>query len=180
MIDDTELLRRVRLQDESALTVIFDTYYLRIYRYIYHHVHHQQTAEDLSAEVFVKFTSEIAKGRGPKRHLTGWLYRVAHNIVIDEARRFTYRDHERLGEAIQSEDADVEGMVEDIVLLENTRQALLQLTYKQRIAIILKYLEGMENEEIARILKVSVGAVKSRLHLGLAAMRRYLKRTKSI
>ena len=180
MSDDIELLRSVRSQDESALAVIFDTYFLPIYRYIYHHIPHQQTAEDLSAEVFVKLASDVAKGSGPKQHLSGWLYRVAHNVVIDEARRYTHRDHEPLDETITSEAPDVESTVEDIVLLENARQALLQLTYKQRIAIILRYLEGMENEEVARILKVSVGTVKARLHRGLAAMRRYWIRTKRI
>lgn len=180
MSDDIELLRLVRSQDASALAEVFDTYYLPIYRYIYHHVRHQQTAEDLSAEVFVKLASDTAKGRGPEEHLRGWLYRVAHNIVIDEVRRSTHRDHEPLDEAMTSEEPDVEARVEDSVLVGNAYQALLRLTSKQRRTIILRYLEGMENVEIARILQVPVGTVKARLHRGLAAMRRYLKRTKGI
>jgi RNA polymerase sigma-70 factor (ECF subfamily) len=178
LVDENELLDRARSLDEAALGQVFDTYYPRIYRYMYHHVHHQETAEELGAEVFVRLVSEIANGRGPRRHLTGWLYRVAHNLVIDDARRYAHRDHEPLDESAASPDPDVEAAVGDAVLYESARQALAQLTPKQRTAIVLRYLEGLENNEIAHLLKVSVGTVKARLHRGLAAMRRYLARTK--
>ena len=158
--------------------MVFDTYYPRVYRYIYHHVRHQETAEDLGAEVFCRLVSEIARGRGPRRHLVGWLYRVAHNLVIDHTRRYAHRGHELLDEATTSEDPDVETTVGDTILYESAREALSQLTPGQRAAIVLRYLEGMENQEIARLLKVPVGTVKARLRRGLASMRRYLVGTR--
>ena len=127
---------------------------------------------------FVKLVSEIAKGRGPRRHLTGWLYRVAHNLVIDDARRHVHRDHELLDEATTSEDPDLETTVGDVVLYKSTHQALSRLTPRQRTAIVLRYMEGLGNQEIARLLKVPVATVKARLHRGLASMRRHLARTK--
>lgn len=177
MVDERELLDRARSLDESALGVIFDTYYPLLYRYVYHHVRHKATAEDLTAEVFVRMLAQIAKGRGPKRHLKAWLYRVAYNLVVDDSRRRVHRDHEPLDERMTSAEQDIEAQAQRAIMWQHARIALEQLTPKQRTVIILKYLEGMENAEIARILSTSVGAVKSLQHRGLASMRRYLVRT---
>lgn len=177
MVDETELLRRARSLDEDALGTIFDTYYPLVYRYIYHHVRHEQTAEDLGAEVFERLVSEIGRGRGPTRNLVGWMYRVAHNLVIDDARAYAYRNHEQLAEAPVNEDTDVETRADDAVRYDRACQALAALTPNQRTVIVLRYMEGLENAEVARLLDVPVSAVKSRLRRGLAATRRYLVRT---
>ena len=175
MVDEQELLRRLGSLDEDAVGTVFDTYYQHLYRYIYRHVHHQVTAEDLAAEVFTRMLAQIAKGRGPQRNLRAWLYRVAHNLVIDEARRSVHRDHEQLDEQAVSAGQDVEAEVQATVLRQQARDALGRLTVKQRSAIILRFLEGLENEEAARILGMSIGAVKALQHRGLASMRRYLR-----
>jgi RNA polymerase sigma-70 factor (ECF subfamily) len=163
--------------EEEALGIVFDTYYLPLYRYIYHHVGHKETAEDLAADVFTRLLKSIQKGRGPNRHLRAWLYRVARNLVTDEFRRFEHRDHEPLDQRMRSSTPGVLEQVDLTVLSQQARWALRKLTVKQRDVIILKYLEGYENEEIADVLNTSVGAVKSRQHRGLAAIRRHLIRT---
>ena len=61
-----ELLHRARLLEQEALGEIYDCYYEPLYRYIYHHVRHRGTAEDLTAEVFARMRSQLARGRGPK------------------------------------------------------------------------------------------------------------------
>jgi RNA polymerase sigma-70 factor (ECF subfamily) len=177
LIDEQELLHQARTLDESALGAIFDTYYQPLYRYIYYHVRHKETAEDLTADLFSRMQAQIAKGRGPTRHLKAWLYRVAHNLVIDESRRRVHRDHEPLDERIASCEQDVETQVQTSILQQQAWNALDKLTAKQRTVIVLRFLEGQGNEEIARILKMPVGAVKSLQHRGLASMRRHLART---
>lgn len=62
--DERDLLRRVRALEEEALGTVFDTYYQPLYRYIYHRVGHQETAEDLTADVFNRLLKEIDRGRG--------------------------------------------------------------------------------------------------------------------
>lgn len=180
LTDERELLRRARLLDEDAVGAIYDTYYPRLYRYIFHHVHSQVIAEDLAIEVFTRMLAQIAKGRGPRWNLRAWLYRVAHNLVIDEARRSVHRDHEPLDEQAVSAGQDVEAEVQATLLQQQARVALSKLTVKQRAVIILKFLEGLENEEIARLLKMTVGAVKALQRRGLASMRRYLMRVGAI
>ncbi len=177
MTDEQALLRRARSLDDTALGAIFDTYYPLLYRYIYHHAGHQATAEDLTAEVFTRMLEQLADGLGPRRHLKAWLYRVAHNLVVDESRRRIHRDHEPLEEGMVSSEQDVEAHTERAMWQQQARAALEELTPKQRAVVILKYLEGYENKEVSRILEISVGAVKSLQHRALAAMRRHLEQT---
>ena len=177
MVKEQALLRGARELDEPALSTIFETYYLPLYRYIYQHLRHRATAEDLTAEVFSRMLEQLAKGRGPDQHLRAWLYRVAHNLVIDHARRQVHRDHDPLDEGMVSTEQDVEMEVHGAIQRERAVTALQRLTPAQRAVIILKYLEGYTNQEISSMLDLSVGAVKALQHRGLASMRRYLAGT---
>ncbi len=172
--DERELLRQARELDETALATIFDLYYRPLYRYIYHHVGNVATAEDHTAEVFRRFLEQVTEKRGPKDYLRAWLFRVAHNLVVDEARRNARRPQRALNEEIVAGGPDVAGQAHNAILHEQAHEALARLTARQREVIILKFLEGLENEEIARILRLSVGAVKALQHRGLGAMRRHL------
>jgi RNA polymerase sigma-70 factor (ECF subfamily) len=175
LIEEQDLLQRARSLDEAALGTIFDTYFPVLYRYIYHHVHHQQAAEDLTAEVFARMLEQLARGHGPRHHLRAWLYRVAHNLVVDDSRRRIHRDHEPLDEQVVTSEGDVHEQTEASILREHARSALMELTPAQRAVIVLKFLEGYENREVARILDTTVGAVKALQHRALAAMQQHLQ-----
>ena len=117
-----------------------------------------------------------ADGRGPTRHLNAWLYRVAHNLVVDESRRRVQRDHDPLDEGTAAAEESVEAHTEMAIWRQQARAALVELTPNQRAVLILRFLEGYENKEISRVLQTSVGAVKALQHRALAAMRRHLER----
>ncbi len=170
LIEERDLLRRARQLDEAALATVFDTYFPALYRYFYHHVHQAQAAEDLAAEVFCRMLEQLAKGCGPRKHLRAWLYRVAYNLVVDDSRRRVYRDHDSLEEDTAWAKVDLEEQTDASLLRSEAREALMALTPLQREVIILKFLEGYENREVARILGTTVGAVKALQHRGLAAM----------
>ena len=178
MVEEQALLRGARELDEPALSTIFETYYLPLYRYIYQHLRHRATAEDLTAEVFSRMLEQLAGGRGPDQHLRAWLYRVAHNLVIDNARRQVHRDHDSLDEGMVSSGQDLKREVHGAIQRQQAGAALQRLTPMQRAVIILKYLEGYTNKEISSILELSVGAVKALQHRGLASMRRYSAQTR--
>jgi RNA polymerase sigma-70 factor (ECF subfamily) len=171
------LLQRAQALEERALTEIFDTYYLPLYRYIYHHVGHVATAEDLTAEVFHRLLAKLHAGRGPRKRLKPWLFRVAHSIVVDEARRQMHRNHQSLDERLPADAPPVDEQAQQSILSAEARRALRELTPKQRSVIVLKFLFGMDNAEVAQILTLPVGAVKALQHRGLAALRRKLSRT---
>lgn len=174
MESEIQLLRQAREFDEQALGSIFDTYYRPLYRYLYHQTGHIQTAEDLTAKVFQRFLEALHKGQGPEKNIRAWLFKVAHHLAIDESRRLVFRDHIPLDENL----ADVQMGIDDHLYITNeterVRLALNKLTPQQRAVIILHFLEGLENAEIARILHSTIGAVKALQHRALATLRRQL------
>jgi RNA polymerase sigma-70 factor (ECF subfamily) len=107
--------------------------------------------------------------------LSGWLYRVAHNLIVDELRRHQHRDHEpldgTLGETLRAESDTLDQLVGHALAAERVRRALLALTDEQREIIVLKFLEGFSNAEVAEITGKTVGAVKALQHRGLCALR---------
>jgi RNA polymerase sigma-70 factor (ECF subfamily) len=173
-MDDEALLRRARTLDESALAAIFDRYFLPLYRYIYHHTGHVETSEDLAAEVFQRLLLHLRQGNGPQRCLKSWLYRVAHNLIVDESRRALPRLQTPLKENLPAARPDIDAQADQAILAQSARCALACLTPGQRSIIILKFLEGLDNTEIACIVDLPVGAVKSLQHRALNALRRTL------
>lgn len=178
MDDEAELLKRARALDTDALAAIFDRYYSGLYRYIYLHTGHTETAEDLSAQVFRRLLEKLRDGTGPDRYLKAWLFRVASNLVVDEVRRARHRDHLPLDEQLQADDSP-ERTTEASLLARQLFTALGGLTVGQRSAIIMRYLMDMPNDEIASILQMTVGAVKAQQHRGLVALRRALNEENS-
>ena len=174
MNNEQALLKRAHVFDEEALAAIFDTYYVPLYRYIYHHVGHVETAEDLTAKTFQRMLEQFNKGKGPKSHLKAWLYRVAHNLVVDESRRQKHRDHAPLDDSLPAGGSRPEEQAQQTILAEQAKRALHHLSPKQRAVVILKYLMGMNNDEVAHTLAISTGAVTSLQQRGLAALRRNL------
>jgi RNA polymerase sigma-70 factor (ECF subfamily) len=174
--DETELLRRARDLDELALAAVFDTYYEPLYRYVYHHVGHSAAAEDLTAEVFNRLLVKLEEGNGPERYLQAWLYRVAHNLIVDDARRRKHRDHDPLDPQMADDGTGTAARAHDAIMAGHVRHALSVLTEKQRAVVVMKYLEGWENAEIAHTLGISTGAVKSLRFRGIEALRRELAR----
>jgi RNA polymerase sigma-70 factor (ECF subfamily) len=173
--DEGELLEGARRLDEAALSTIFDLYYEPLYRYIYRHIGVSLTAEDLVADVFRSFLEQLRVQRGPTTYLKAWLYRVAHNLIVDELRRNKHRVHEQLDEEWRSPGPQVQDEVQQSLARQVTEAALRSLTGKQRAVLELKYLHGLDTEEIAETLKMSTGTVKALQHRGLQAMRRHLK-----
>lgn len=171
---DALRLARARALDRNTLGGIYDEFQPLIYSYIYRRVGDVESARDLTAEVFRRFLQAIANGNGPSEQLRAWLYRVAHNLIIDHYRRRQNRDGLPLEERIASRDAEPDSTAELHMQCDAVRLALAQLTADQQQIIALKFLEGLSNEEVAGITDKSVGAVKALQHRALAALRRQL------
>jgi RNA polymerase sigma-70 factor (ECF subfamily) len=178
MPDEAQLLRQARQFDEGALSWIYQNYHDAIYRYLYHHLGEPQTAQDLASEVFGRFLQSLRDGAGPTQQLAAWLYRVAHNLVVDELRCRKHRDHESLegipGNSLGADSENPEDLTGNALATQRLRQALYALTEEQREVIVLKYLQGLDNEEVAAITGKTVGAVKALQHRGLGALRVHL------
>lgn len=163
-----------RALDRDRLAAIYDEYHQLIYRYVYRQVGDVETARDLAAEVFHRLLRIAQSGGGPDRHPKAWLYRTAHNIVVDHYRRQQHRRHLPLDDELMIANDDPAGSAERHLSGAQVRAALQHLTPDQRQVITLKFLEGLSNQEVAVVLDKPVGAVKSLQHRGLAALQRQL------
>jgi RNA polymerase sigma-70 factor (ECF subfamily) len=171
---DPELLPRARQLDHQALAKIYDLHSPGLYRYAMRLLGDQVLAEDCVAETFSRFLQALQANRGPENFLQAYLYRIAHNWISDYYQREP-APTEELTEEYQDDQADPEEDTNRRQRQERLRVALRQLTPDQQQVIALKYLEGWENEEIARTLKKPVGAVKSLQHRALGTLQRILQ-----
>ncbi|MBE0481376.1 MAG: sigma-70 family RNA polymerase sigma factor [Dehalococcoidia bacterium] len=175
-IDDIEIRRlveRAAKGDIEAFGEIYSIHLDRIYRYIFCHVRDRAAAEDLTEEVFMKAWDSLAKFKWQGFRFSSWLYRIAHNHMIDHFRNNRYcrpltvdlplvddRGPEREAEANQ---------VRSILL-----DALSNLPKQQKQLITLKFIEGLDNSEIGHIMKKSEGAVRIMQMRALQALRESL------
>ncbi len=85
--DERLLLERAGACDEAALSELYDRYAGKIYSYIFYRVGDPDLAEDLTASVFIKVLDALQSSKGWQSSFSGWLYRIAHNAVVDYFRR---------------------------------------------------------------------------------------------
>lgn len=175
-IEDSEilLLERARKLDEAALVSIYDRYHPVVYRYLYRQIGDVDTARDLAAEVFHRLLVALHAGKGPRDHLVAWLYRTAHNALVDHYRRQQHRCHLSLEEGIVADDNTPVEAAEHHLLVTQLRGALQRLSPDQQQVIALKFLEGLSNEQVALIMGKSVGAIKALQHRALSTLQRHM------
>ncbi len=170
---ECSLIDKARRFDQEALAEIYDQYSPGIYRYAYRLLGDTCMAEDCVAETFSRFLRSLQNGGGPRDQLSAYLYRVAHNWITDQYRRSPPPSLE-LDEDAADELEGVEDTISGKQQGERLRAALMLLTPDQRQVIVLKFLNGWENDTIARAIQKPVGAVKALQHRALGSLRRML------
>lgn len=180
--DDLELLRRFASGDAAAFEEIVRAYQGRIVTLCRYLLGNAADADDAAQDVFVKAFKNLRNFR-PEAALYTWLYRIAVNTCIDRRRRPFFLSLFRADEGgegsgepfpgLQSEAPSPEQLVESQQISEEIQRALKKLSPKLRAAIVLKEIEGLRYEEIAEVLEISLGTVKSRI----SRAREELKRT---
>jgi RNA polymerase sigma-70 factor (ECF subfamily) len=164
--------------DQATLAKIYDLYSPELYRYAARFLGDLSMAEDCVADTFSRFLKALSAGRGPKDHLRAYLYRIAHNLIVDYYRRTP--DMVELKETHSGTDNTPEQEADLRMRQAQMRKAIQQLTPDQQQVIAFKYLQGWENEEIAQALDKPVGAIKSLQHRALASLQRILSKEKPL
>lgn len=173
---EEEWLDGARELNQEALASIYDAFSSALFRYTFRLLDNEEAAEDVVAETFCRFLRSVRAGGGPHNHLKAYLYRIAHNLIVDRYRRNPPMelsldpDIVMLHSMSGNPEKTVEGLSEQV----EVRRSLWKLTADQRQVIVLKYFDGMSNQEVSEVLGKPVGAVKSLQHRGLNALRRLL------
>jgi RNA polymerase sigma-70 factor (ECF subfamily) len=147
--DDQALLAGARMYDEGALGEIYSRYSTELYRYAVRLLGDVHLAEDCVAETYSRFLQALGRGRGPQAYLRAYLYRVAHNWIVDHFRRSPPQAVPLDPELAASNEADPSVVVAARMDQDRLRLALLEVTPDQRQVLVLRYLEGFSNEDRA-------------------------------
>ncbi|UCG92933.1 MAG: RNA polymerase sigma factor [candidate division WOR-3 bacterium] len=168
-----KIIEGAKHDDAEALERLAEYVYPRIFSYIYYRVHHTEDAEDLTSEVIVKMIKALKKQHG---HFHAWMYKIASNALIDFYRKRAVRSEISLSEMTRAIPDTSVNFSKQILLRKNLKPALAALTEEQRQVIILKFIQEHENEEIAKIMGKSIGAVKLLQFRALKSLRKYFER----
>lgn len=170
------LLSRAKAGEQAAFGQIYDHFFKKIYTFIYFRVGHKEVAEDLTEDVFLKAFGKIA-GISKDGSLEAWLYQIARNQVID------YYREKKLTVALEEVEntLEYETNVIDIVNLERQQMIFLKLLKElgaeQQIVLKLKFLENLDNAEIAELLHKNEGAIRVIQHRAIAKLQELIKKS---
>ena len=180
--DDLSLIKRFKASDASAFDEIILKYQDRIYNVCRYMLGNARDAEDAAQDTFIKAYRNLRNFR-PDSSLYTWLYRIAVNTCLDYKKRpffaSIYRgacgDDEVMNE-LPSDDPSPERLYESKQTCHVLRMSLKQLSEKFRTVLILKEIEGLSYEEIAEVLDISIGTVKSRISRAREELKQQLKK----
>lgn len=158
---EEDLVKRSCAGDSVAFGQLYERLVDRVYRYIYFRVTDDQTAEDLTSKVFLKAWEHLPRFKAGESPFIAWLYRIAHNTVIDYYR--TKKETVHLDEIadLPSSRPLPDEQYDTRFDAQSLRGALQRLTDLQREVVTMKLIDGMRTEEIAAKLKKSPGAVRA-------------------
>ncbi len=174
MADDKQLVRQAQQGDQRAMAALYAKYQPRIYRYIAYRVGDIALAEDLTAELFVSMVKSIRTYKERGRPFLAWLYTIAGNLIKMHYRRQQQTEFEPLGEDMIDHEANPAEMTQNKLTHEQLMAAMPRLPEMQRQVILLKFIEGFSNSEVAAFLDKSEGAIRVLQHRALSTLRQRL------
>ncbi len=174
MTEEQVLLERAQKYDEEAIGELYDFYASRIYSYLYRRVQNAQVAEDLTSEVFVRVLQALRSERFWHTSFRAWLYRIAHNLVVDYYRQQPSRPSFPLDERLIRDAGALDAARAERFSLLRLQRAIEQLTPDQQQVITLRFGEQLKSREVAEIMDKTVGAVEALQHRAIASLRRLL------
>lgn len=128
----------------------------------------------MAANVFLHAVEGIGSFTYRGFSLSAWLFRIAHNQVVDHLRRRAKVTTEPLTEELLAKEGTVEETIEGALVRAELSLALENITKEQRQVVLLKFFGGLSNAEVARIIRKPEGAVKALQHRALASLRRIM------
>lgn len=180
---DSQLVERCLSGDDAAWEELVKVHTRRVYAICYRFTGSDYEAQDLTQDVFLRVFRTVRSFRAGEGSFQVWLSRVARNLLIDHYRRTRI---DRVSDSLDDQlpmleektamSARADGMLAGREASEVLQAALQKLSPELRETVILRDLEEMEYREIAKVLNVPEGTVKSRLNRGRAELARVLRR----
>ena len=170
-----ELMRRIG-NDPEAFVQLYRRNYDDIFRYCVHRLFERHTAEDVTAEVFLKAAGHVHRFSGcDENQFRNWLFRIATNEVNNHLRKTNRRQRllQRLGQGPDPNGADQEPP--DAEQINRVKNAVLRLRPRHQTIITLRFFENLKPIEIAGVLGCSAATARSHVARAIAQLRKKLK-----
>lgn len=172
-LSEPELIQAIRTRENKGAEALYDMYSAALYGVIYRIVQHEEIAEDLLQEVFVKIWNSIPSYDDSKGRLFTWMVNIARNLSIDKTRSKDFRNH--------SKTEDIENIVLTVDKGYTTsinpetlglKELVEKLNPDQKIILDLVYFRGFTHVEAAEELNIPLGTVKTRLRNAIITLRK--------
>jgi RNA polymerase sigma-70 factor (ECF subfamily) len=176
--------------DEQAFLEAFESHSDALFRHALYRLSDRERAHDLTQDTFLKAWDYMVEG-GDVRQYKSFLYRIMHNLIIDEYRK---KRSSSLDEMLEDEGAapaieallsegsvrEVEEKFDEEVLIEEVRARIPELPEHYKVALTLRFVDGLSTGEIAETTDVSENVVSVRIHRGIVKLRDLYNKTKTI
>ncbi len=170
-----ELVSKAQQGDSAAFAELYETYAPVVYRFLRRRLDgSDEVVHDLTADVFVKVYEKLDRYVERGLPFTAWLYRIAHNHLVDYLRTLPRYQASPLDESIEVAEHHSSSAFGRVLDRETLEPALARLTAEQRQAVQLRFLEGLSVAETAHRMGRSDEAVKKLQARALANLRRHL------
>jgi RNA polymerase sigma factor (sigma-70 family) len=172
---EAELVALLNQQDQQAFSYLYDNYVGALYGVVNQILPDRGIANDVIQEVFVNIWKKISTYNPDKGRLFTWMLNIARNAAIDKFRSKAYKDslkNQALPENVDSfKNHSVKSNIDDFGL----RKIINNLKEEQKTLIELSYFQGFTHEEIAKLLNIPLGTVKTRIRGALIQLRTVIK-----
>lgn len=181
-MSDEKLIEQTLSGDQNAFGVLVERYQDRLYNIVYHIVNDYEDARDVVQEAFLQAFANLDRFRGSSRFYT-WIYRISFNIAVGHLRQ---RKRTISMEKILEERGEFFADKGDSPEMLSTREedakilwdGINRLPVEYRSPLILREIEGASYDDIAEMLDVPVGTIRSRLHRARIALKEIIERQK--
>ncbi|MBI2329358.1 MAG: sigma-70 family RNA polymerase sigma factor [Chloroflexi bacterium] len=174
MQNEENLVRRARQRDQKAFAELYEEHFDKVYRYVALRIGDRTEAEDMTQQVFLKALQSVSSFQWKGIPFTAWLFRIAHNQVVDYLRKKTRQAAIIFDESLVSRDSNPQLLAEHHQDIEQLLLATKRLTESQRQVISLRFASELSIAQVAQIMGKSQGAVKALQHSAIVALRKEL------
>ena len=174
MQDEQSLVHRAQQGDNEAFAQLYESHFDKIYRYVALRIGNKTEAEDMTQQVFLNALRSISSFKWKGSPFCAWLFRIAHNLVVDYLRKGKKRVTVPLDESLVDSDSNPQRVTEYRLDVEQLVSATKRLTEAQREVVSLRFAGELSVAEVAKVMGKSEGAVKALQHSAIVALRKAL------
>ncbi len=170
---DEILLIKIKHGSREAFAEAYDAYADSLYRFVFYRVATPETAEDITADLFLRVFQHLTNNEIKVQNLRAYLYQTARNLIADHYR--LKNEDISLDDLVEVGNSQIEeDNIEQIFNLQEIESALLKIKPEFREVIVLAHIEGFSHKEIGEILDKTPAATRVILHRALAELRKIL------